>query len=173
MSSPEKPIGYKNPPKAHRIKPGEIRNPRGRPKKAPTGGGMVFDISKQLEALSAHLLPPTAKGMHPLEIELHKHFQSALKGKLRSIQYMFDIFAKYEAVVPPKKECRGGVLILPDDATLPKHFSEMLAYEFGLPPWTAAQIAKLTPRFEQYLKENVVYRKRLEAMHGKLTFKYE
>jgi hypothetical protein len=47
--SPEQPkVGYKNPPKEHRIQPGERRNPRGRPRKLKTNDSALAANLEQI-----------------------------------------------------------------------------------------------------------------------------
>lgn len=97
MSDDKKPkVGYKNPPVEHRIKPGEVRNPKGRPPKAqraflPTQ--TVRDVLSITEEERTVRTPRGTKKIATIEALMRRLVQRALEGHGPSLRYAIELHA--------------------------------------------------------------------------------
>lgn len=86
----ENAVGYGKPPRAHRFKPGQSGNPRGRPK----GSKNESTILKQLlnEKLSMRRANGRTKKIPALEGIHRKQLELALKGQVKSAAFLLNRF---------------------------------------------------------------------------------
>lgn len=98
MRGDDKPkTGYKNPPVEHRIKPGERRNPKGRPPKShraflPTQ--TVRDILSITEEERRVRTPRGTKKIATIEALLRRLVQRALEGHGPSLRYVIELHSE-------------------------------------------------------------------------------
>ncbi len=152
-------VGYGKPPKEHRFQSGQSGNPGGRPKKS---GSTELDLDDVLDGEVVVQTPKGPKKLTSREVEFRQQVDKALKGNLRSIKYVLDQFAKYEAITPPASKILTGVQRLPIDE-LPFELSRHVFEYHGLPPWTKAQIA---PFKEHYLETRTARQAEEDARLG-------
>lgn len=140
------PVGFAAPPEQYRYPKGKSGNPRGRPK------DVKFMSPEEVEKLLGGGVPVMHNGrtvkMQPLEVELRKLVQKALKDHdLKSIDRLLKKFKKYGLLPDAPIEDIGGVITLP--AGLPYSLSKLLITTFGMPPWSEAEIAAVRPDYEK------------------------
>jgi hypothetical protein len=87
----DKPVGYRQPPKAHRFKKGKSGNPKGRPRKKDSvdlGSAMDPELAELILAEAGRSVPVRADGkaeeMSVKKAVVRSMILSALKGDLRS-----------------------------------------------------------------------------------------
>ena len=109
-------VGYGKPPKAHRFKPGQSGNPRGRPKGAPTSEDIFLrEASRLIRARSGDQVVHITK----LEALVRKLFQLALEGDLTALRMLIPLVAHSEAAHEAgEKAAVGSTLLIPDDDAL-------------------------------------------------------
>ena len=78
------PIGKNRPPKHGQIKPGEVRNPKGRGKSVPSIDRMVVDVG--MEVIGG----TDGRSMIRIEYLLRKTYKRAYDGDMRAAQMIFE-----------------------------------------------------------------------------------
>jgi hypothetical protein len=87
-------VGYKNPPKETRFKPGQSGNPKGRPK---TAKGLKTVVREMLTQKVSVRTPDGSKRIARIEAVLHKALELAMKGNIRALT---EILKAYASAVP-------------------------------------------------------------------------
>ena len=103
-------FGYARPPEKHKIKKGEIRNPKGRGKSKKFGSS---DISELLNEPIKVTIGGKVRKMGPFEAGLRKLAKRAVDGHLPSILKFIRISEEYGVIAPPLAEQGGGVIVAP------------------------------------------------------------
>lgn len=129
-------VGYGKPPEHGKIKPGERRNPNGRPSKV-TG---AFDPNSILGAEHKVRLNGKDKSMSSAEIRLRRQVHLALdKKKVGPAIYLIREFEKYGLIAAEKQEQQCSVILMPSD--MPGGMVRLLRDQYGFPPWTEEERA--------------------------------
>lgn len=141
--SPPYKVGYGRPPRAHQYPKGRSGNPSGRPRKQKATPNVLAVLDEPV--------PVRVNGefqeMHPKEVELRQHVKAALAGDLPALKYLIELFSKHGVLTPAADDQQsGGVVWLPI-TSMPWAMAFQMGQQFGLPPWSAAQIAKGRARY--------------------------
>jgi hypothetical protein len=86
-SDKEHPVGYKNPPRQTRFKPGQSGNPKGRPKKSASLSDV---LAKQLRAPVQIASNGKTKTISMLEAIVKQHTNKAATGDPKAARLIFD-----------------------------------------------------------------------------------
>ena len=107
-SEPPYRVGYGRPPLHRRIKPGERRNPRGRPKGTRNQKTILQEI-----AYETHTIPEDGKSrrVSTIELVLIAVRNLAINRNIRALHLMQDYEQRYQTREIPHN---GGYLILPE-----------------------------------------------------------
>lgn len=125
---PEKPVGYKSPPKHSQFRKGGPQ-PKRRSKKGDT-----VDVHAILSEPVRVGEGGAAQKLHPFELALLQMAQAAIKGDMRAAELLMHEFEKYGLVDRPVEEpgiCQH--LVIPVDYD-PDEWHRNLEL-FGPPPW--------------------------------------
>ena len=117
-SEPPYRIGYGHPPLHTRIKPGERRNPRGRPK-----GTRNYKTILQEIAYETHTITEDGKSrrVSTIELVLMSLKNLAMNRNVRAFRLMQDFEQRYQTREIPHQ---GGYLILPEPLTYEEYIRE-------------------------------------------------
>lgn len=106
MSEKKDEIGYKNPPKANRFKPGKSGNPKGRPKKQPANTSRA----SILDDIMSEEIDVGGRTMTKQEALLRAMYANAIKGSGTAIRAIDKMLAEQAT----SQQVRGGgVLVMP------------------------------------------------------------
>lgn len=108
-------VGYGRPPKAHRFRPGESGNPRGRPKKTPT---LYEELMKELaRPVQIKMRNRTVK-ISKLEAILRKLLQSCLEGDTRATRLLLAMLQAAPAPAAERDDQSEFEMALPDEEAI-------------------------------------------------------
>ena len=80
-------VGYQKPPRAHRFKPGESGNPKGRPKGAKNEATLLFELlHRKVEVRENGKI----RKITILEAMLHRLAEDSLKGNVKSAAFLLN-----------------------------------------------------------------------------------
>ena len=121
-------VGYGQPPKAHRFKPGQSGNPRGRPKGTPT--------LEELFVREARCLVKLKQGdevvhISKMEALVRRVFQKALEGDLGAIRLSLQLLGQSSEA---SAEDNAEPVTMPDDQAVQRiltRFAHLLPGEEG------------------------------------------
>lgn len=83
-------VGYQKPPRAHRFKPGESGNPRGRPKGAKNEATLLFELLHRKVEIREN---GRTRKITILEAMLHRLAEDSLKGNVKSAAFLLNRLA--------------------------------------------------------------------------------
>jgi hypothetical protein len=83
-------VGYQKPPRAHRFKPGESGNPRGRPKGAKNEATLLFELLHRKVDIRENGI---TRKITILEAMLHRLVEDSLKGNVKSAAFLLNRLA--------------------------------------------------------------------------------
>jgi hypothetical protein len=86
-------VGYGRPPVAHQFRPGQVGNPRGRPKKSKTVGQMIQDALVTTVTIEEN---GRRKKMTPLEVIIRNLVSAAAHRDMRAITMLFKLRDHYQ-----------------------------------------------------------------------------
>jgi hypothetical protein len=87
-------VGYRKPPIEHRFKPGQSGNPRGRPKVLPELSELT---AKELRRRRQVVIDGKNVSVTMLELVVKKLIASAAQANSKSLNFLLEMTAKYEA----------------------------------------------------------------------------
>lgn len=109
-------VGYRKPPKASRIRKGEVRNPYGRAGKQKSTKPVADNSAAAiLDRIDAEQIEVQGQKMTRRECELRVQNAKALKGDTRASAYLEALRSKARSNQPKQA---GGVLVVPGTAPL-------------------------------------------------------
>lgn len=83
-------VGYQKPPRAHRFRPGESGNPRGRPKGAKNEATLLFELLHRKVEIREN---GRTRKITILEAMLHRLAEDSLKGNVKSAAFLLNRLA--------------------------------------------------------------------------------
>jgi hypothetical protein len=86
-------IGYGRPPVATRFRPGDVGNPKGRPKRGKPVGQIIHDAMMTPVRIDVNGKPKT---MTAQEVIIHNLVRSAARGDTKAIHTLFALKARYQ-----------------------------------------------------------------------------
>ena len=107
----EEKVGYGQPPKATRFKPGRSGNPRGRPKGARGHKAIVEEIAHELHQVTEG---GTTRWCSTLELILLSLRNRAAAADIKAFKAYTDLEARFG---PPEPKSQGGYIIVPERLT--------------------------------------------------------
>jgi hypothetical protein len=126
-------VGYKKPPAEHRIKAGEVRNPKGRRKADKTMGDLVRDTLRESITVVEN---NKQRRLTVLAIALRKVANDAIRGELKAAKLLFDLATKYGDLSTPEADAEN--LSAEDAAILARYLPPEIE---KAPEWPADQAA--------------------------------
>jgi hypothetical protein len=105
-------VGYSNPPRHSRFRPGQSGNPRGRPRGAKNRKQIVAKIANEMHWVVEH---GNRRRRSTLELIVLQLRNLAAQGNVQAFRAYHTLLARYS---PQKAEARRGYLIVPEVLTV-------------------------------------------------------
>ncbi len=115
-------VGYGNPPKHSRFKPGQSGNRRGRPKSKKRG---KTDVSELLNEPVKVTAGGKERDMSPFEASFRKLAIKAINKDLRAIRKFMKICEEYGIFAPPPAATGSGVITAPKGVNFQEWFESV------------------------------------------------
>ena len=115
-------VGYGNPPKHSRFRPGQSGNRKGRPKSRKFGS---TDVSELLDEPVKVKAGGKQRDMSPFEVTFRQLAKRAINGDLRAIRKFVKFCEEYGIIAPPPVVTGGGVIRAPKGVNFQEWFESV------------------------------------------------